>query len=223
MRTSLDSGLEKGGVLTVRKDGKEFGVQRNGEENHRKELPAAPYTVVGIQTDRMKDKLTDDDVPLLAKLTDLEHLILQGDKITLDGLARLASACKIKSLTFRNTPIAAAGKKALPVIEKLTWLEYFKIPDGPTEVDAEVTDAFAETLAKLPNLKWVEVLDVKMSENGLVWLARAQKLERLCACKNPRARRKRPRGVGRQQKSAMAGRGLQTRAPPPPFARSRRW
>lgn len=112
---------------------------------------------------------TDDDLAQVAKLTELEDLVLgHSDRVTEAGFAHLKSLTKLKRLYLtQTTPAMLAHLKAIPNLKQLNM--FFG-----------TSDAGLEQLAECPQLEdlWFD-MEGSISDNGLRHLAKLPRLRRL--------------------------------------------
>ena len=96
----------------------------------------------------------------LAKLSPLNFgdLILNGPRITDDGVKNLAGMTNLKRLTINNCRI---GDNALKHLDRLENLESLNI------TSTDVTDAGLSSLSRLPKLNYINAIRTSVTENGV--------------------------------------------------------
>jgi uncharacterized protein YjbI with pentapeptide repeats len=112
---------------------------------------------------------TDDDLPHIENLANLEYLDLSVSRVSDAGLAHLEYATELRELDLRLTPVTGAG---LVHLKKLTRLRRLGL------LCPNVTDAGLAGLKELPQLEELE-LGGKITDAGLVNLAGLARLREL--------------------------------------------
>ena len=96
----------------------------------------------------------DEDLEVVAQLTELQHLGLSATKVTDAGLAHLPGLKKLERLDLDNTKITDEGLKQLVGLQNLRSLNL-----GATQV----TDTGAELLKQLDSLKQLGLFSTKVT------------------------------------------------------------
>ncbi len=142
--------------------------------------------------------VTDESLKVVAKRSKLESLELDATDITDAGLRHLSSLKQLKRLSLAGTAITDEGLKAVESMIQLTSLnvgrrpvESFSLqmtPQGPRPVPnipasqkatTNITDAGMASLARLVNLKVLDLRGAKISDKGLEQLRPLTMLEML--------------------------------------------
>ncbi len=106
----------------------------------------------------------------IGHLTGLEILTLYSSGITGEGLACLKPLRSLKGLALTQFGL---GNQDLAILKKLPILEYLELNTG-------LTDIGLKQVAKIPNLRWLRIIDGRIWGAGLVELKNIPHLERLC-------------------------------------------
>jgi internalin A len=138
--------------------------------------------------------LTDEDMPILAKLPSLRALQLAGNAITDNGLGPIAKLPLLSRLKLAHTYITDRGLATLKPLSRLAELDLFDTEisdDGLKELAAfrsltdldlgmtEITDAGLAHLRRLRALKRLNLESTAISDAGLRHLAGIESLEDL--------------------------------------------
>jgi internalin A len=138
--------------------------------------------------------LTDEDMPILAKLPSLRALQLAGNAITDNGLGPIAKLPLLSRLKLAHTYITDRGLATFKPLSRLAELDLFDTEisdDGLKELATlrsltnldlgmtEITDAGLAHLRRLPALKRLNLESTAISDAGLCHLAGLESLEEL--------------------------------------------
>jgi Leucine-rich repeat (LRR) protein len=104
--------------------------------------------------------ITDKGVQTISRLSNLTSLYLSGSKVTSACLADVAKLKKLSTLGINNTAISG-GYEPLVGLEGLTLL---------VAVHLTITEADAEVLARIPNLRRIDLTDAEVSDAALAIL-----------------------------------------------------
>jgi Leucine-rich repeat (LRR) protein len=139
-------------------------------------------------------KITDEGLKDVAKLKNLESLILRTTEITDEGLKEVAKLEKLEELSLYTTQITDAGLKEVTKLQNLKTLGLGKTKitdEGLKELAklknleelglsaTQITDVGLKEVAKLQNLEELFLNDTKITDEGLKEVAKLQKLETL--------------------------------------------
>ncbi len=103
-------------------------------------------------------QVTDAEMKVLGKLTQLQELCLAGDRITDAGLKELARLSQLQGLNLEATDVTDAGMKDLAVLKQLQWLSLS---------GTRVTDAGLKDLTGLKQLKILVIYyNIGVTETG---------------------------------------------------------
>jgi internalin A len=114
--------------------------------------------------------LTDEDMPVLAKLSNLKALQLSGNAITDNGLGPIAALVQLKRLKLAHTYITDRGLAALKPLSSLAELDLF---------DTEISDDGLKALAGFRGLAALDLGMTEITDAGLAHLRRLPALRRL--------------------------------------------
>ena len=110
-------------------------------------------------------QLTDDNLAVLSKITNLKSLVFSSDKITDEGLKHLGNMTALLSL---ECDIPNATDDGIAALANLTNLRSLSISESD-----KITDKGLLILAKLTNLRSLIISDCEnVTENGLEELSR---------------------------------------------------
>jgi hypothetical protein len=135
-------------------------------------------------------KITDQGMPVLATMTELEDLTLNGevqdgglaslanltklrnlllsDKVTDQGLPHLTKLTELETLGPLGPGVSGAGIDALFPLQKLVSLQFY---------NSNITDADLDKLAKFPQLGSISLVGTKITDAGLMKLTKLPKLK----------------------------------------------
>jgi hypothetical protein len=116
-------------------------------------------------------RITDDGLIALKDLTELRLLILWGNPISGDGLKHLRGLKKLRHLDLANTHVTDSR---LVDLRDLTGLERIDLPNN-----RQLTGAFLEHLADLPNVKDLVLRGCGITDSALRNLSRSKTVESL--------------------------------------------
>ena len=117
-----------------------------------------------------KGTMSAASLPVLAKLSRLEHLKIRGARIDDEGFRRL---CAIHSLKRLNLPQADLTDEGLQAIAELKDLELLRFGSP------QVTDAGLATIAQVKTLRWLHLIEIPLGDAALKSIAELPKLESL--------------------------------------------
>jgi hypothetical protein len=121
------------------------------------EKPGKP--IYEVHFPRKGCEITDDDLKHLAPLTDMEWLLLLGQKkVTGEGLKHLTKLPKLQHIDFAKTPIKGESLKHLRDMKQLVRLGLW---------DTEIDDAGLAHLKELKNLEFLFLVNAKIGDAGL--------------------------------------------------------
>jgi len=104
----------------------------------------------------------DDDLKLLAAITDLQVVSLSGDKVTDAWLEHLTAIPALRSLKLKKTKVTAAGIARLKEFKELYVLDFLYFP---------VDDEAIQLLAGMRQLSIIRLYGTKVSKEGAAKLA----------------------------------------------------
>jgi len=116
-------------------------------------------TIVSIDLEKMQAPTTDEDLALLAKLTDLRTLKVDGPKLSDAGIAHLSNLENLDVLWLVNTTITNEGLVPLKKLAKLKELN-LRRSEG-------LTDEGLAHLRDFPSLEYLHLLYNAFSDDGL--------------------------------------------------------
>jgi Leucine-rich repeat (LRR) protein len=119
--------------------------------------------------DVSRTAITDRELATVGQLTSLESLALGQTAISDGGLKQLAGLTQLRSLNLTRTPISGAGLSALSDFSRLKILD----------LSATKTADNLGPLARLPQLDWLVLRDVTLTEDALSDLSASESLTRL--------------------------------------------
>jgi Leucine-rich repeat (LRR) protein len=140
--------------------------------------------------------LTDEQLTVLAGMTQLETLEIDAERITERGLAALRPLVNLRELKLAGPNISDAELRRLTVLPRLETLELVNtsVTDrglnalrqlANLEVfyveNAPLTDASLSVLARLPQLTTLILVDTEVTDVGLLRLAECQQFQFLDA------------------------------------------
>ena len=180
-------GLGRGGRLSLRLDGNEWGIS-NRDEFPQERLRVARLDLNGVaitnsDLDRLRvlkglrefvcdlPQLGDAGMARLSMLPSLRNLFLGGVRLTDVGLAHLARLPHIRKLDVGSQLLSDAGVSS---VGKMVTLEELRLNHG-----VNITDAALPHLGKLVALKKLDVGESKVTGDGLKYLANRRSLEEL--------------------------------------------
>ncbi|MBM3982233.1 MAG: hypothetical protein FJ304_18600 [Planctomycetes bacterium] len=133
-------------------------LEKLGAKVSRHEMkPGKPIREVHFP--RTGCEITDDDLKHLAPRTDVEWLLLLGQKkVTGDGLKHLTKLPNLKHIDFSKTPITGENLAHLSGMKQLVRLGLW---------DTAVDDAGLAHLAELKELKYLFLTNAKIGDAGL--------------------------------------------------------
>lgn len=129
-------------------------------------LPAGPMRINEI--DLRNSQATDVDMAEVAKVNDLERLLIIGRPITDAGLARIIGLRDLNVLEMAETKVTDAGVKHVAGLKKLRGLSL----DHTT-----ITDASLKIAAQLPELAVLKIGSTAVTDAGLTHLPILKKLD----------------------------------------------
>ena len=129
-------------------------------------LPADPLLINEI--DLRATQATNADMAMVAKITELERLLLIGLPLTDSGLQTLSGLRNLTVLEISNTKVTDAGLKHLLPLKKLRGLTLDGMP---------ITDAGVKLAAQLPELAVLKISSTEVTDNGLALLPALTKLD----------------------------------------------
>ncbi len=157
---------------------------------HLEQLPALETLHLGVSNDGAE--ITDEGLKTVGKLVNLKYLTLSGNKITGAGLDDLKNLSRLEDLALDDTGLTEA---ALAHLEPLRSLQKLRLYTGHrvTDVGAAhlaklkslrqltenltVTDAGIESLASLPHLERLSLLQSKITIEGVKKIAGMKSLQ----------------------------------------------
>jgi len=108
--------------------------------NFRRRLARLAKSPWIISLDLSNSDIKDDDLAVLANMTQLEYIYLEGNpKLTDAGIAHLAKCTKLRHLELRQTSVTGSGFAALAACQELRTIDLTQCP---------VTD---ETVVQIPH------------------------------------------------------------------------
>ena len=113
-----------------------------------------------IAIDLMDKPATQDDVKLIAQMSDLKKLTLWGQNIDNESVKLLSVLPKLENLTFMKTAIDDEGLAILPEFKALKALNLRGCD--------KITDAGMVHVAKIPNLENLALLYTLINDEGIV-------------------------------------------------------
>ena len=113
----------------------------------------------------------DTDMALVSVLSKLEHLRLDGTKVTDHGLGSLVGLRHLKSLYLRGSSVTDMGVKDIAQLPELSAL----ILDCPSPIN----EAGFDLLAQCPSLTFLDLRDTPITDSGLLELARSNSLKEI--------------------------------------------
>jgi len=132
--------------------------------------------------DACRKRITDEHVPCLKLLPDLDHLDLADTSITDASMPTISSLTKLGLLSIGNTAITDSGATLLASLRSLRSLAVngTRITDDSTSTigsltsinmifigDTAITDAGIQVLANLRGLRAIEVHRTKITREGI--------------------------------------------------------
>ncbi len=138
--------------------------------------------------------ITDAGLPHVARLAQLDHLDLNGTRITNDGLAQIRGLSSLTTLNLMSTAVSDTGLNHVAALKKLKmlFLSGSKTYDaglahiaGLTDLESleldgtQITDAGLAYLAKLSKLNWLRLSNTRVSDGGLEHLLSLKRLKGL--------------------------------------------
>lgn len=120
--------------------------------------------------DLSKNKLTDDHVAILGKLTRLSELNLAQNEISDDGLKVLKECRSLRVLNVENTNVTGSGFKDLKVLPKLEYLAL-----GGNQID----DTSIASLVGCTEITALSLRSVAITDVGLRHIEKMDGLKRL--------------------------------------------
>lgn len=129
-------------------------------------LPADPLQINEI--DLRSSQATDADMAMVAKITDLERLLLIGLPISNAGLEKLSGLRDLTVLEISYTRVTDAGLKHLSQLKKLRGLTLDGMP---------ITDAGVKLAVQLPELAVLKLSSTEVTDGGLALLPSLAKLD----------------------------------------------
>ncbi len=142
-----------------------------------KDLPDGPLSIRSISF-RGGARVTDQDIPLLTGLPELDCISFGRNSLTDAGYASLAKVETLKQINFVKVALGNQGLAELVRLPHLEMLEIFH---------TDVTDEGLQVLSQMPSLKYLTLGvsskkkfgDAYLSDAGLAHLAAIEGLERL--------------------------------------------
>ena len=112
-----------------------------------------------ISLDLSYSDIKDDDLAVLANMTQLEYIYLEGNpKLTDAGIAHLAKCTKLRHLELRQTSVTGSGFAALAGCQELRYLGLTGCP---------VTDEHFLRLPHFPKLETLHLGGTQVTDAGL--------------------------------------------------------
>ena len=113
------------------------------------------------QIDSYKNKITDAGLKYLRDLDDLRILKVWGANISGEGFVYLKNLTKLRYLSIPDSTAPKMNLQSLPQLESVESL----VLDGTSTTDHEL-----EYIAKMPNLRWVNLVKTKITKDGIGYL-----------------------------------------------------
>ena len=139
--------------------------------------------------------LSDDELIYCDKMTGLDSLSVKHCNVTDKGLSYIQNL-PLKSLNVDDTDVTAEGIKKMHCLKQLRYLRAGNLKDGGSLIralagstqmeqlhlsDSELTDEDMKELAKIPNLKDVDIaFNPGITDRGLPYIVQLKHLHTLC-------------------------------------------
>ncbi len=130
------------------------------------EIPITDITATDVN-------FSDEGLEAISKIKTLTTLrVIQGDKFTADGVAKLASLPSLQRVSFKDCQFEDRKIKALCASKQLTWIEL----QGNLEVGDEAVKIISDNI---PNLKYLDLDETGIKTEGFKSLTKLKHLDQL--------------------------------------------
>jgi Leucine-rich repeat (LRR) protein len=190
--------VDQGFALTIRKDGTDQRVRKDGLGSALKDVPSGPFTVVSLiaQGWNNQKQLADEDLARIAVWQDLEELDLLMQPVTAAGLAHLAPLKGLRHLVLKDTKVdPAAGAATVRGFSKLEhfygsarWVQALEGMPSLRRLEFYRETLTADVLGRLkgfPNLACVSIQDCGLDGKDLLLLKDVKSLRLLLLDRRP--------------------------------------
>ena len=127
--------------------------------DYRRRLARVAKSPWIISLDLSNSDIKDDDLAVLANMTQLEYIYLEGNpKLTDAGIAHLAKCTKLRHLELNQTSVTGSGLVALAGCQELRYLDL---------TDCPVTDEHFLRLPSFPKLETLHLAGTQVTDAGL--------------------------------------------------------